>query len=899
MKKSLFVLLMIFVSVHSFAQIQRVAEFDFTNPTKLNPAITPPVGNNTEENVTDKTFRNADIWIDFKLGGQGLGTAITNFTNIYTGATTYYLKIGMQAVMSIHSPINSKINEIKFDDNSVIGDLHLTDQNLGQFSDDYLTWTNSKLQAIHDLTFKNSFASSQLHKITITYTIPSAVLDATSSIVDGSVISDFEKLALTFDHKMSIKNASKIILSDGTNSQNLTASIDGNIVTLTSSEKIVKEGTYTLIVPAKAFVDKDGFENKEIQITFTIKNAFNYVSVNPVPGYVLSLPLTISLNYGDAIVGFVDESANISLYKDGEPYVSVKAKKNSENNTVALNLQNLNNEITEKGTYVLKVPANVVCNGMYGNTEEERYNSAFELTYIVDDSETMRHAKTLLKNNGVGYPAESSKAYSKLKKLVNQATTPTDVQISDAINNYYNETNVNLPLTGKWYQIASINAKGEKLYLSCKDGIVTLEDNPNDATSFEATNSDGAISLKSIDDEFLGINGLIQQATSQDASLTLKKLDGKSLKMETGEAYDASKVLGLMTISGAYENSIGEELIANALVNHQSKEYKTDVSVTSLYLQNKLTSAFVFSEVNKPAEAIKTVETEYELSPYIVENNTDVLTLEFKDVNNVTISTEADAYFANTNGERVADAIFTLVDGTTNQFTVSLEGLANADYNLVIPEGTFFYVKDGKQVKTQAIDEMFTIGKNGSVDDPNLNFDYSNVQLLPSADYVNELELNNILIKNIGYYNGLVANPSMTVRLAVYESDKTVRTGHLESYVDPEDPESQTLKCIWETPIKKGDLANITYGLVLEKGTYGDSNFGKFLKDKTSVDASSCHTNQRSAFPFFVDNTITGIKDIHSDIHKTAEIYDLTGRRISEITTPGIYIVNGKKFIKK
>ena len=67
MKKSLFAILMTLVSVQGFAQIQRTAEFNFSNPLGLNPAITPPSGNNEEINITDKTFTNKDITIDFVL----------------------------------------------------------------------------------------------------------------------------------------------------------------------------------------------------------------------------------------------------------------------------------------------------------------------------------------------------------------------------------------------------------------------------------------------------------------------------------------------------------------------------------------------------------------------------------------------------------------------------------------------------------------------------------------------------------------------------------------------------------------------------------------------------------------------------------------------------------------
>ena len=45
MKKSLFVILLACVSAPGWAQIQRTAVFDFSQPLSLTPSITPPEGN--------------------------------------------------------------------------------------------------------------------------------------------------------------------------------------------------------------------------------------------------------------------------------------------------------------------------------------------------------------------------------------------------------------------------------------------------------------------------------------------------------------------------------------------------------------------------------------------------------------------------------------------------------------------------------------------------------------------------------------------------------------------------------------------------------------------------------------------------------------------------------------
>ena len=290
----------------------------------------------------------------------------------------------------------------------------------------------------------------------------------------------------------------------------------------------------------------------------------------------------------------------------------------------------------------------------------------------------------------------------------------------------------------------------------------------------------------------------------------------------------------------------------------------------------------------------------YEIYPG-VESNADLLTLSFDGLSHVTVMSDADAYITDEKGERVKNVTFTPVTGKDNQFTVALTDLAKASYQLVIPEGTFHYEKNNKEVKTQAIKENFTIGKGGSPEDPNLHYDYSIYQQLPNTSVTQkDVALNGFMIKNIGYYDGLVANPDREVRLAVYDNNKTIRTGHFESYVDPEDPSTPTLLLVFDTPIREGELKAELYAIVILKGTFGDTNFGKFLEDKTTTQASDCHTNPRMTISIEVDNDkATGIEQVVNSTEKNNVIYDVQGRKVKQMNRSGIYIVNGKKFVKK
>ena len=66
--------------------------------------------------------------------------------------------------------------------------------------------------------------------------------------------------------------------------------------------------------------------------------------------------------------------------------------------------------------------------------------------------------------------------------------------------------------------------------------------------------------------------------------------------------------------------------------------------------------------------------------------------------------------------------------------------------------------------------------------------------------------------------------------------------------------------------------------------------------DKSATTLDAIDTNSQWKVVMAVDNT--GIDEITSDSEENL-IYDLTGRRIEEITTPGIYIINGKKVLVK
>lgn len=58
-----------------------------------------------------------------------------------------------------------------------------------------------------------------------------------------------------------------------------------------------------------------------------------------------------------------------------------------------------------------------------------------------------------------------------------------------------------------------------------------------------------------------------------------------------------------------------------------------------------------------------------------------------------------------------------------------------------------------------------------------------------------------------------------------------------------------------------------------EEATFGDLNFGKYLKDPTSVKKSECKVNKNGRWSFNVNETGTGITSAENAVDKPATIY--------------------------
>ena len=793
-------------------------------------------------------------------------------------------------------------------DESTYGDLSNYD---GQYA---FYWENNTEKTVNQLTLATDGTYATIEKMIVKYTMPSAVLVPTPSIEEGATVASFEKMDLVFNNAMSIVSTEGITLSCNGATQTLSATVSDNTVTLSPSAVVTTDGTYTLTVPAGCFSDADGFVNKALTYTFKVetpKNTFRPVSISPAQGKVETLSSPITLVFGN-YVGKV-EAENLVLMKDGERKAPLKAAiKEGDSKSVELSFKILEG-ISEEGTYTVEIPEKTIY-----DIFNELYNPALTLTYTIggtapdpepaEDTETMKAAKALLLKEGVGYPAENSAARVALTNLTTASPVPSDTELQTAIDNFYKESNVTLPATGKYYQVCGVNnasgSESSKLYLAYDGSAVTLTSEKSDAATFEATQqADGTVSLQTMDGKWLHVlvaNNNHDLTSSKNVTDSyLATVNNLTLAKLAVDGVDAGKTFGLFSMKGALgkKNVVNTEEEAFALIDYSNKTVATDPEF-QVYFQETYSSAFVLTEVEKPLD-IATVETAYTLTPSEVSSNTEVLTLTFTEVSDVAMSTSVVPYFVDAESNRVADATVSSVTDQTNQFTVSLQGLDYATYTLVVPEGMFLYTKEGKTVQTQAISHQFTIKEIV----PEFKKEVWSLIVRPVNDgYIKDVDLNDFSISISGNeYSGLVPNPDKQIVITAYydEKQQPVATGHLEVST-PESEGWTTLRLVLDTPILEGQLKPELYVVKLPEAAFGDANFGRWLQDKESVNPSECLVNYSMPITFQVDNSkATGIEILNAGKKAKSGIYDLTGRKVNDLSRPGIYIVNGKKVVVK
>lgn len=789
------------------------------------------------------------------------------------------------------------------------------------------------------------------------------------SIADGSSIYSFKDFAVTMSQPLKEYNKSNPIIIKGQKwipEQEVSVAIDGNVATLSVPAEIVKPidkdvDVLDVTIPAGALVAEDGTYNKALHYSFKLVrkvDSFEFTSISPEQGKIESLQ-NIDLTFPTAC--HIDaQDKDVYLYKNGAQVDKMKVEK-TNNNVVRLSTEFA---YTEPAIYEVKLPKGLICDFNYDATASDKglsknmtYNPETTLRYNVGNYMTaedslklkqpvfdaiakrdaaVKKAKDYIALVGVGYPAADANSRTNLQVSLDanpvqetydvsiddidgQVTTWNDktTAIESAITAFVAESNVAMPSVGKYYTIANVAKDGSKLYLAYDKGAVSLTSKASKAMAFlYEKQEDGNFTFATPDHAYLHVlkpdteeANAYQFTNANSVTKTYDKdVNGLAVAKFAAEGVDAADVFGLMSIHG----TIGYILEGkNNVPKPGYSTVNTAEQVAYLDKDNKasftdgLSSAFFFTESEKPEDIIP--EVEYALTPAsgtTVESLTTV-TIAFDNISDVTCNKESVVL---TKSGSQAGVTPVNVDRSDDgkSFTFHFKNVENGTYTLVMKNGAFTYMFKDKTVTVDEITSTITVTKG-------YDFIYNYNDGSASMGQYLGSKTGNLIdfpIDQIGIlglsqqYGHINIDGTKTIQLVEYPSGNIVLTGHfdVENLQDVYMSDGKTLvECIaWfkpDTEIDYSKLDRIHYQYVIPAATYGDANFGKYLKDNNSVSKSDCRVNGKYVIDVYIDNNATGIDTIESE--KNVVIYDMMGRRVSKITKAGVYIINGKKYIKK
>lgn len=922
MKKTYFLLFMFVFSININAQIRKQTVFDFNQPLSFSPEIVTSPENNTSFPL-EGVYTIDDIQIAFEHDIQySPGSRIT--TNIVDGEYEYDVRVATAAYLKFHCLNEAVLDSIYFDVTSDMGGLctgpdqpgmQNTSLNLRAWG----TWLGGSdySENVTDLTFYNISKSAHFSKFTVFYNVPAASLKPVSNIDTSSEIYAFEGFVLTFDKEVKLVEGKDITISsvDGTIVHTFNSSVEGKVVTLSLLEALTAKGDYVITIPEHAFETEEGFYNKEIVYSVTItraKNTLMYESVLPEDGtYLEKISSNINITFPEEISPIESDKAQVRLFKVGKdsPVRSMKLIR-SESNAKVAELLFLNEapDVTDEGEYYFEIEEGVIYDVNKGDPDYETYNPKFKITYHVGsepepdpvDSETMIEAKRLLGEDfcGVGYPAADSPSRLVLFNLTQASPMPSDDDLQAAIDAFYAETAIEVPQTDKYYRIAAVTTENT-YYLAYQEGAVVLTDSKRRAANFKATASDGKTIFQTEDGKYLHV---LSNNTGYD----------KTNQSNTTEEYDSDVndlILSKIFVNGVdYKELFGKVSIFGGLGSEEFGSPESAfafiengiIKTTSKQTPDKLcydatkTNAFVITE----SVESEPVELECELVSTLIDSIGAKLVINFKDVEDLTkVGSKAVATITAKNIDSVEVELVKDAE-KDNVYTVALGDLSNGNYTLDIAEGTFLFVDHDEICVNKPITLVFTIKYN--VDDMFMT-DYSFYQYpFYSSKVLYKTDLNNCGIYKDMYQDDLVADTTKEIRLED-EWNRLISKGHLMPTIFViGESEVSGYKVVLDNPITEETvLPDGTYHFRYPLGACGDANYRKYLEDSSSIDPSLCNVNPANLLTIHqVSNAGDEILDIKNTSSKKV-IFDLSGRRVENITKCGIYIINGKKIIVK
>ncbi len=930
MMKHFLLLVSLLCSMGAWGQSLKTAVFNFSEPSSLNPSY-PPSAFETDEGrslkVSDDTFTSNGVSLSFNDLSTATGVFLQKF-NSGTYAGTYWLMPHVNSYVIFTAPEGGYIESIEIAKGSLQGNFSPSKDQKGTFdytSSNYCCKWTADGGSYNTVSFFTSGEGSQFNKITVTYKPRPDVLAPTStSIANGATVGSFSSIDLTFGSDVTLQSGVKATLasSDGKTSKDLTAAVSGAKLTLSLAEAITDDGIYSLTVPSGLVSNSDGYTNTALTYTFTVKKdraTFNPITVSPTEGYQTSMSLTepITITF-DGLIGTVSDQP-LELKLNGTTVNGVTFKISDDHKSI-VGTFNVAVPMTDLGTYTLTIPEGYVHNAAYNIEDANRWNKAVTYSWVVSnkkpDSETMTKAKALLAKEGVGYPSKDSEARKALSDLVNAETTPSDDDLTAAMTNFYKETNVTLPEDGKYYKIYGVNEKGAKLYLTYDGSAVNISTSEANAYSFKAEVKDeGKVAFSTLDGKYLHLLTKFDTYTSTSPKNVTTAYDASvndlTLARLSVADVEPSKTFGTFSVKGSLgkDPATSEEVVTYSLLDFSLNNILTNPVYNELFFNEKVfnekvSCAFVFEESTKPA--LESVDIDAKLNKETITSASDVIRLTFRKDDNVVLKDGVVPSVTDEDGKAVVGVSATIkaVENSTMDFDISFSGLKEGTYYLVIPSGAFSFVQDSKPVTSKEYKAKFTFSSNSTPTPTPTPADFKHYTngwtKLPEEnreEYPKDYLEQYIVLIDRAQTDGLVGNPNAKVQLKETLNGKLIGEGHFEFDEEHTDAINYALKLVWDKPIDLVKVRTTQYTFIFPEGAFGDANYGKYLKDPSSIASSACTVNDSYTKTYDINSELTGIDNVLRSSNAQKVIYDLQGRRVERITKTGIYIVNGKKMV--
>jgi hypothetical protein len=683
-----------------------------------------------------------------------------------------------------------------------------------------------------------------------------------------------------------------------------------------------------------------------------IRDNFIPTGVDPEEGEVKSLPQTVKLTFENVVRLVTDDAKKVKMYKNGKAMYNVILSIDKSNKKV-VSLTNdygpIDNSVENLGEWTIILPDSLIHTNFTpyqdGTLDPDDYwNPTDTLTWkIVDPLYDKRVEAIALQDSAkvlyalidsVGYPKADNPENS-LEAVIKMELATTleglDANIASlnaAIKAFYDCTDIKLPLKEKWYTIASVNKDKAELPLSFVDGGVTIGGTPTAFQIDDITDAGFVLRLKVAKDEegndvynylhvLIGENLYTGMSTTNVLNkknyLTNLTLGKMLLPVPTdGSAPDQSIVAGLITIKGPMGNLDATGALVDstyALVKHgDAPAIATDPAKNTLLFESDFTHAFRFIETEEPQikPDVPPVTPTFELSE--VNMTTHTMTLTIGVVTSATLSDTTKVKVmqgdVDVTKKITAEKLIEAVADTL--FTIHVDGLKAGTYSLFIEKGAFTYEQEN--VNESDVTLSFDIPAPSFTK----NFEFYGWPIVSGDTPLEDTVLNNIYvyIRKGQVYQDMCIDSTKTITLIDgWNDDIMYRDGKLEYYPDftlPEeyggaDPDLKAYIVRWNPAIEPGEFDGKPFlaRVVFPEASFGNEVFGQWLNGE-DVKESDCIVNGRIGMTFKIDNqAATGIKNFSVDNAQEKVIFDLQGRRVAAMSSKGIYIVNGKKVIKK